>query len=87
MARLFDTERKTRRKTTKALVPVDSTSCPRCRSTLRRVVMDEPALFRHGGHGATLRTVTDHCSAGQCHWSMVRSVTESNPRREYAAGS
>lgn len=79
--KLFETERrKPRRGFTKALVPFGREQCPLCRGALESQQVDEPTLFRHGGHGATRRTIRDLCTGAQCHWSMTRSVQEVNPR-------
>lgn len=89
--RLFDVGPTPRRLASTELVPVDTASCPQCGSSLKRVTMEEPVLFRHGGHGATRRTVTDHCTNDDpdyfltgggteaCRWSLVRSVQEVRP--------
>jgi hypothetical protein len=53
--RLVDVEGTARRRRSRALVPV--TGCPHCGGPLEAVTSAMPALFRHGGHGAT-RTVT-----------------------------
>lgn len=88
---LFDLAPRERRITSKELVPVSTARCPNCGSSLRRVTMEEPNMFRHGGYGATRRTITDHCSGDDpdyfltgggvegCHWKLIRSVQEVRP--------
>ncbi len=61
------------------LVVVDPAVCPACTSPTATVTIDEPAIVRHGGYGATRTTTVAFCS--DCGWSLVRNVTETNPRR------
>lgn len=57
MSRSFEVELIPKRTGTTALVAVDTDHCPVCLSSLRRVTSEEPVLFRHGGYGATRRTI------------------------------
>jgi hypothetical protein len=75
---LLDVERVVREGTTKELVPVDRTVCPSCKADLNITRMEEPALFFHGGYGATRRTSTVACT--DCGWSLTVAVDETNPR-------
>lgn len=84
-ATLFDLETVGRPARTRALVPVDPDACPSCAGQVTTVVVSEPTLFRHGGHGATRRTTTRLCvaalaRAGSCRWGLTVDVTEVNPR-------
>jgi hypothetical protein len=79
--RLFDVDRReVRHGTTTALVAVETVVCPSCGSDTVRGSLGEPALFRHGGYGATRETITDRCTSRQCDWKLVVSVTEVSPR-------
>jgi hypothetical protein len=60
------------------LVPIDPSLCPACGQTTDTLVIGEPALFLHGGYGATRTTTTRHC---RCGWTLIVDVTETNPRR------
>jgi hypothetical protein len=78
--RLFDHERtKRRRGQTKALVAIDPGVCPACSTELVETALHEPALIRHGGYGATRRTVDVYCPRDDCRWSMQREVSEVRP--------
>lgn len=81
-ARLFDVDPKTRRRLAGNLpVLVDtSRACPDCAAPTVSHTVHEPALFRHGGYGATRTSTIDRC-ARFCGWSLVRAVIETNPRR------
>ncbi len=50
--------------------------CPRCGSTINERTVEQPALCRHGGHGATERTVTRSCPCG---WWMTSEISEARP--------
>jgi hypothetical protein len=76
--RLLDVGRTVKRRTSKALVPL--TDCPTCGGPLEAVSSAMPALFRHGGHGAT-RTVTRRFCA-PCRFDGGGVTTETNPRRD-----
>jgi len=76
--RLFEPDPKAARPTSSGeLVPIDTDRCPVCGMTLERVTIEEAMLFRHGGYGATRRTVRDAC---RCGWAIVREITEIRPR-------
>lgn len=57
-----------------ALVALDRDRCPRDGATLEQVTWYEPALIRHGGYGATRKTVQKLCPA--CGWSIVAERSE-----------
>lgn len=62
-----------------ALVHVPVDRCPTCDGELRQPEgFEQPALIRHGGFGATTRTVRVSCAG--CGWSLVRERSEINPR-------
>jgi len=61
-----------------ALVAIDPDLCPACGDATERDVIYEPALFFHGGYGATRSTTTRRCHP--CGWSLIVDVTEANPR-------
>lgn len=48
----------------RALVRIVEGSCPACGGVTRYETVEQPALLRHGGHGATERTVVASCSCG-----------------------
>ena len=59
--------------------PLTANVCPDCFGDLHRVVLEEMALFRHGGHGATRKTTTDYCKDKDCGWVFEREVSEVKP--------
>jgi hypothetical protein len=59
------------------LVHLDQTICPDDGTRLQAYVMHEPALFKHGGYGATRRTVVLSCPA--CGWGITAEVSEISP--------
>jgi hypothetical protein len=76
---LFSPPARTRReRTSTALVPVSSESCPDCGAPTFRITEDQRALFFHGGYGGTTRTVTVWCWL--CRWGRVAEQTTENPR-------
>lgn len=78
--RLFDVDARPRRRgTSTELVPVERDRCLDCGGTLHTVTADEPALFRHGGYGATRTSHTVICAA-LCGWALTVDTTETNPR-------
>jgi hypothetical protein len=84
--RLFDVPEKRRIEGCTDLVPLDRERCPDCGSDLGVITLDEPALVRHGGYGATRQTITVHCLNEECRWFLRRSVTETNPRLSNEGG-
>ncbi len=59
------------------LLPVDPLTCPACGTATVDHVSHADALIRHGGYGATLRTVYRMCPS--CSWSLVVDVSEERP--------
>jgi len=51
--------------------------CPECGGPLVSVTAHQPALFRHGGYGATRRTTWTACP--HCRWSLEAAVDEVRP--------
>lgn len=64
------------------LAVLDPDVCPNDGTPLRADGMDEPALFLHGGYGATRRTVVLTCPT--CAWGITREVGEISPREATA---
>jgi len=80
MSRLFDVDTKQRRALAGNLpVLVGHDVCPECQAPATDVTYDEPALFIHGGYGATRRTVVRHCRRF-CGWAVERERVERSPR-------
>lgn len=61
------------------IVLLDRHLCPACRRPTEDETVDAPALIRHGGYGATRRTVARHCK--HCGWACLVEVSEVNPRQ------
>lgn len=66
------------------LVHVNLTNCPDCGTPLAPIRVEQPALFRHGGYGATSASERTRCPA--CGWAITLTVTETRPDRAKAAG-
>lgn len=47
-----------------ALILLDPTACPDCAAPLLIEVVDQPALLRHGGYGATHCRTVRFCGCG-----------------------
>lgn len=60
-----------------ALVHVPTDRCPACGGEVEDETVEAAALFRHGGYGATLRTVRRVC--GSCGWASTVEVSEARP--------
>lgn len=74
---LFGNQRKRRRHDgPSAIVRIPTDRCPDCGDTVHEQTRDQGALIRHGGYGATERTVTRSCGCG---WSMVAETSEIRP--------
>jgi C4-type Zn-finger protein len=59
---------------------VEATSrddCPSCGAGLETHTVEQDALFMHGGHGATSRTVLACCPV--CGWLLQRELSEVRP--------
>lgn len=66
------------RSTCTDLVPLGRDACPSCLGALDQHVWDEPALFLHGGYGATKRTTVRRCRG--CAWTALPDESTMNPR-------
>lgn len=53
--------------------------CPACGGPLTEAVVETPALFIHGGYGATRRSTWAICPDTDCRWSIERVVEETRP--------
>lgn len=73
---LFDAPAKDRWTGSKELVRTEVGRCPRCGDAVQREVLEEPALVRHGGYGATRRSVREHCPCG---FSLLVEESEVKP--------
>ena len=74
---LFDAgPKRPRWRGSRALVVIDTATCPVDGGPLNRQTVTTAPLFRHGGYGAARRTVRDAC---RCGWSLVREVSEVRP--------
>lgn len=81
--RLLDVKRTTTARWTGSLeiVPLPRDRCLRCGAQVEQTTFGQPALFVHGGYGATERTTLAICSAPGCWWWRTTDITEVNPRR------
>lgn len=75
---MVDVAKRPRWTGSRALVPLSPDVCPTCGHHLDVERMHEPALIRHGGFGATRRSVRRHCPG--CGWSLIAETTEESPR-------
>ncbi len=84
-ATLFATDPKARWTGSRAVVPLDPSTCPNCGAAVQTVCVEEPTLFRHGGYGATRRTTSRLCvralARQGCRFGLTADVTEVNPRQ------
>lgn len=62
-----------------SLVPLVAGLCPSCGEVLEQFVSEQPALFVHGGYGATERTRMQRCPG--CGWEVRSEVSEVRPPR------
>jgi hypothetical protein len=60
-----------------SLATFDPSQCPECGADLGHEQVDQPALIRHAGYGATRRTITRHCT--ECSYSLKHVITETRP--------
>lgn len=74
---LFDAERKKRWTGSRALVLLDTSTCPLCDAELEEVESHQPALLRHAGYGATVRTLHRFCLP--CRWGYEAERQEVRP--------
>lgn len=61
------------------LVTIPPDLCPRCGSMLREETVDEPALVRHAGYGATRRTVRLICDTAGSGSHLTPAMGEVRP--------
>ena len=74
---LFGNERERRHHDgPKAIVHVPAERCPDCGGPSHTQTRDQESMLRHGGYGATERTVIRSCPCG---WSMVAETSEVKP--------
>lgn len=59
------------------LVALDPDLCPACGEAVVPLTWSQPALFFHGGYGATETVNVRLCGCG---WHLVAAVTSDNPR-------
>lgn len=62
-----------------ALEALHPEHCPDCGEELVMVEVDQPALFFHGGYGATERTIVATCPCG---YALQRERSEITPREK-----
>ena len=62
------------------IVPLARDQCPSCSGALSDLTWDEPAMFLHGGYGATQRTTIRRCVG--CSWSKRPDVSTLRPDRQ-----
>lgn len=60
-----------------ALVVLARPICPNCYEPLAVEHVHEPAMFRHGGYGATRLSVTRWCPG--CGWWVLSAVGAARP--------
>ena len=75
-AALFDAPKRQRWTGSRALVLLPSDACPSCGGTLQTMSVGQPALFRHGGYGATLASTVRWC---HCGWRLEAVRQETRP--------
>ena len=51
--------------------PLARDRCPDCGDDVVDWRVEQPALLRHGGYGATWQTVIRSCRNGRCSWSLI----------------
>lgn len=59
------------------LATIDPTICPSCGATTITIAWAQPALFYHGGYGATQGHEHRACTCG---WGLETHVTTNTPR-------
>lgn len=58
---------------------VDPDRCPDCGGTLESVTVDQPAIVRHGGYGATRRLTVRYCPDIFCGYHRHHETSEIRP--------
>ena len=86
MMRLLDVERVGRGPLSRCteLVPLERDRCYRCGADVDRESVGQPALFRHGGYGATRMTTFLVCLDARCRTVRCAAVVEVSPRVSHA---
>jgi len=74
--RLLEVEAKERWTGSRALVPFPADACPSCGSAVYTLSVSQPALFRHAGYGADLRSTIRRCLCG---WGLEAQRQEVRP--------
>ena len=69
------------------LLPLPADACPSCGSPLVVLSARQPAMFSHGGYGATERATTRACPAPACGWALLAEVQAERPPRTLAGAS
>lgn len=80
-AQLFEDHRHVQRWTGTTALALCAPGCPACGAPLIQSTVDQPALFVHGGYGATRRTTWAICVSADCRWSHERVIEEIRPDR------
>lgn len=62
-----------------AVASLADDDCRECAGPLVKHRVEQPALIRHAGYGATRITITVGCPA--CGWWHRRDITEARPSR------
>lgn len=55
--------------------------CPECGTPLIAASIHQPALFIHGGYGATKKITWALCPNKECRWSLEHVIEEVRPDR------
>lgn len=81
-ATLLDVGPRRRWTGSRALVALPRDRCPHCHQGLDVITFTQPALFRHGGHGAHHTSTVRACPCG---WRLVAQTQETRPDRRTEA--
>jgi hypothetical protein len=74
---LFATHPRARWRGSRALVALPRDRCPVDQLPLVVELYGQPALFRHGGYGATVLSTVRRCIG--CGWRLVAQTQETRP--------
>lgn len=87
--RLLEVERAPKPKLSRCrdLVPVERDTCFVCGGPIRHESIGQPALFRHGGYGATRMTTFAICTERACRAVRIVRTIEVRPDRREARPS
>ena len=61
--------------------------CPECGTPLIAASIAQPALFIHGGYGATRKITWAVCPNGECRWTLEHTIEEIKPDRTGGKGA